>query len=288
MGDIVPRQHAQEVWDRLAEGHFTPAPLRPLDVDGFPFKVLHVPRDQEFVPGVYLKTGLPLVAWPRLAAYRHRFVLLPLENLAGGDRWAIHDGDVESWMAWSAHMDHIITFSTFKSGASSPQTLHAQSFPKTDASGTVLTALAGVPSDTIVPFGDMPHFEKLEIALLVEYPVRGLRLRVDGTQQGVKQLDRKVCEFALNYDDRKAFNLIIVPQEAGTPVAYFFPRRKDGTAICGAARWQIAGLEVSGLLQVKTEDDLRCVDSRTVRALFDQTSLRADEFASFLKLVDSF
>ena len=134
----------------------------------------------------------------------------------------------------------------------------------------------------------MPRFKTLVIRDLANYPLRGIR--ITGADDEVAS---KVFELALNYDDLKAFNLVILPPPEGTSgeaSAYFFPRRRDGRAIFKfhGDRWQIAALEANGLIQAKSKAAFSEIDSNTVRELFTRTGLAEDEFEEFLKLLDTF
>lgn len=287
---VVTKEHVEKVWDRLAGKDFTPATIRCVDVDGCEFKVLYLSRQEDFVPDVYLNTGLSLYVWPRLAAYRYRHILASPDNMGENPRWAMGRPDLASWMKWSAHMGHVVTMSTYKSGASHPAWLHAQSFPLRQEEGgktIALTALLNAGVKTLVAPGVMPRFKNITIERLVGYPAHGLRLTGDGTEEGDSQVTRKIVELALNYDHFKAFNIVIVPLN-GRQAVHFFPRRRTGRAIYGPARWQIAGLEMNGLMQAKTPEDAASVDAALIRKILRTVSLDDAEFDGFLELLETF
>jgi len=287
MNQIVSREQAELVWDQLARDMFTAARLRVVTVGETEFKVLHLPRTEEFVPDVYVRTGLSFYAWPRLAGYRHRFVLTPADVLAGPERGGVTVEDVLDWIAWSAHMRHVVTFSTYKSGASYPFGMHAQSFPLHSETGT-LSALTESQGRAIVDFGAMPHFGDIRIEVLEGYPARGLRILTRDGDGARMQAARKVFELAVNYDGMKAFNAVILPREDGPPAVHFFPRRKDGRATYGPGRWQIAALEINGLMQAKDRAAAEAIDADTIRDIFVQTTPDERQFEEFLNLIDSF
>lgn len=281
---LITRLEVETTWDVLAAGRFEEAALREVDVHGAPFQVLHLPRDESFKPKLAWRTGLSFVAMPRFAAYRHRVVLLPNDIFLGSGRGRITERDIADLIFWCTHMQHVCTVSTFKSGASHPFMWHAQSFPLLPAGGTMLTALAGARGSVLLNEGQVPHFETLRIERLDEYPVRGLRITGDA-----KEVMRRIYEVALNYDELKAFNLILLPTAASFE-AYLFPRPKHGRAIYPIAnrRWQIAALEVNGLIQAKTADDAAQTDARTIQAILGTASLSEEDFETFLLLLDTF
>jgi hypothetical protein len=191
--------------------------------------------------------------------------------------------DIEDLLFWSAHMQHVITVSTFKSGASHPFTFHAQSFPlQRKSDGICLSALPGLPTTPAIEEGEMPHFTSLRIERLKTYPLRGIRIAGE-----LMEVSKKTYELALNYDDGKAFNLVILPSG---PDMYFFPRKKDGNAIYKIAnrRWQIAALEANGLMQAKNQEDAAKIDAAMIDDIFSQTGLSEGEFNNFLNLLNTF
>lgn len=286
MNRIVSKKHVEVIWDRLAGDDFQQAGLREVKVDGAPFQVLHVLRKEEFVPSVYLPTGLSFYAWPRLAAYKYRCVLVPQENMRQTPRWELHISDISDWAKWSTHMGHVITFSTLKSGASDSLCLHAQSFPLYQ-DGVRLSALPGLQTEPLIRFNQMPQFEGLEIHRLTRYPIPGLKIIGNGTPDGQRQVARKLFELALNYDGLKAFNLVLIPCENDVE-AYFFPRRKSGQAIYGPQRWQIAALEVNGLMQAKTAKQRSSISAKQIKLIFREISLNEREFQDFLNILKTF
>ena len=283
---IIDRKHAERIWDKAARDAFTPAQLRPIDVDGYLFHSLWLPRDEEFVPNVYLDLGLLFLLWIRLAAYRYRFVLVPVDGISQETRWQIRESDIVSWLNWSAQMKHVVTFSTLKSGASLPLGVHAQSFPLENG-GVCFSALREARTSDIVSYGEMPHFERIRIARLLNYPIKGLKITGDGSDSGRCQVAKKVFEFALNYDALKAFNLVFLPLGNETE-AFFFPRRRDGRAVFGPDRWQIAALEVNGLMQAKTQKEAESLGPEEIRRIFRATSPSDEEFGCFLELINTF
>lgn len=281
--DLIDRTEIEETWDLLAGSKFDEAILRQVQVHDATFLALHLPRDESITARLAWRTGLSFLAVPRFAAYRHRLVLLPADVFLGSRRSEVMEKDIEDLMYWSAHMQHIITVSTFKSGASHPFTFHAQSFPLNRASdGICLSALPGLATTPVIEEGEMPHFTSLRIDRLKAYPIRGLRIAGE-----LGEVTRKTYELALNYDHAKAFNLVILPFG---PDLYFFPRPKDGNAIyeIGNRRWQIAALEANGLMQAKKEEDAAKIDAAMIDQIFSQTGLSEGEFNNFLNLFNTF
>lgn len=281
--DLIDRTEIEETWDQLAVGKFDEAILRQVRVRDATFLALHLPRDESFKPRLAWRTGISFLAVPRFAAYRHRLVLLPADVFIGSRRSEIMEKDIEDLLCWSAHMQHIVTVSTFKSGASHPFTFHAQSFPlERRSDGICLSALPGLGTAPVIEEGEMPHFTSLRIDRLKAYPLRGIRIAGE-----LMEVSKKTCELALNYDDAKAFNLVILPIG---PDMYFFPRKKDGNAIYKIAnrRWQIAALEANGLMQAKKEEDAAKIDAAMIDEIFSQTGLSEGEFNNFLNLVNTF
>ena len=126
--EMSPQQFTS-LWDKLAKGVFTEAEVRTIDINGIAIKVLLVPRNEKYKPIVYLPTLYPFYACPRFSAYKHRFALIPVDILGGASRWEVKPSDIAGYINWAVDMNHVVTFSTFKSGASMPFNLHAQSFP---------------------------------------------------------------------------------------------------------------------------------------------------------------
>lgn len=284
--ELISRTEIEDTWELLAAGKFAEADLRDVPVDNAIFKALHLPRDETFKPKLAWRTGLSIVAMPRFAAYCHRLVLLPADVFVGNQRSKISQRDIEDLIIWSGHMQHVITVSTFKSGASHPFTFHAQSFPlRRKKDGWCLSALPGVPTKIEIKKGEMPHFDSVQIEQLSNYPICGLRITGD-----LSEVTKKTYELALNYDDLKAFNLVIVPSDESAPAVYFFPRNKDGNAIYQTAnrRWQIAALEVNGLMQAKTETDAAQIDAARIKDIFARAGLPPEEFKTFLNLLNTF
>jgi len=284
---VIDKDLLNAAWDKLA-GEFAPATLREVDVDGATFHVLFLPLRPELRPHAFLETGLSFYACPRVAAYRYRYVLVPEDSLTGSRRWEIRLQDIVDWLMWAEHMGHIVTFSTLKSGASRPLTIHGQSFPLTNDDGVPHTALADAAGDIIVDFGQMPHFGEIRIESMMNYPVRGLRISCQNTPSGRLQAAEKTYELALSYDALKAFNLVILPSDGRAPCIHFFPRRRDGRAAYGPSRWQIAAIEVNGLMQVKNAAAADKLDARTIKDIFQETTLDSGEFADFARLIDAF
>lgn len=287
---IVEKSHLEKIWDRLASGVFTPAKLRAVKVGRATFKILHLARNAEqLVPGAYLQTGLSFYAWPRLAGYRHRFVLCPMDSVGGQVRWDLRCQDVLDWLRWSKHMRHVVTMSTLKSGASTPLYLHAQSFPLRQGR-EYLTALADPKprGKILVDFGCMPHFGDIRISWLHDYPMPGFRMDMRSTDRAVEQAADKAFEFALNWNGLKAFDLAILPQDRGALAVYFFPRRKDGRCIYGPSRWQIAAIEANGLIQAKSKSQALAMDETAIKSLFTAVRLTESEMQECLGLVHSF
>jgi len=140
----------------------------------------------------------------------------------------------------------------------------------------------------LVPRKRMPRFERLQIERLAGYALPGLRILSDDSEEARWQAASKLYELALTYDQFKAFNIVIVPMEHATS-AFFFPRRRTGRAIADAeSRWQIAALEVNGLMQTKSERDAADLDETRIRRIFADVALSEPEFESFLELVETF
>lgn len=279
----IDRTTYEKIWDALAPSEFTEAELHPINVDGHQFHKLHLSRGDTPSP-VRIELHPAMYGMPRFAAYRYRSVLFPKDVLLHGNRWELRPDDILPWLDWARRMDYIVTFSTHKAGGSVPQNFHAQTFPYSQ-NNRVLSALANVRTQTIIPRNCMPRYESLEIATLQDYPLRGLLLT--GHDPDVA---RKVYELALCYDNLKAFNIVISPRPNANLATFFFPRRRDGRATypINGTRWQIAALEANGLMQAKTVQDLKEIDEHRIRAIFTHTGLSQPEFDDFLKLLETF
>jgi hypothetical protein len=293
--NIVSKQEIEELWDMIAQKlDFQEPEIRLIDVDGIPFRALLLPRSKDFGPKVYLKTGLSFFAWPRIAGYRYRWVLIPADNLADNSRekrWTPTIEDITDWIRWSNTMEHNVSLSTFKSGAGVPWGIHAQSIPLFLEKGEErikLTSLQDVEPETIIETGQMPWFKDIRISVLKGYPARGLKIEGSDSADSLEQCARKTWETALNYDNFKAFNLVILPSPGQASQVYFFPRRRDGVATWGKDRWQIAGMEMSGMMPGKSNEGFRSIDPETIKQVFRRTCLDDQEFRDFLKLLETF
>jgi len=288
---LLTRRELEDIWDKLGEHKLLDAKIRDIMVEDACFRVLYPPNEEVIKHNIYLRTGLSFFAKPRFESYRYRFVLFPADSLAGVARWEIKEQDIRDLIRWSEKMEHVVTVSTFKSGASTPFAFHAQSFPmRRKSDQQCLSALPGAGVTELNTRGSMPHFKSIWIGQLAKYPIRGLKITGE-----LSDLCKKTFELALNYDHLKAFNIVILPGQdkhmnSSRPAVYFFPRRKDGQAIyqIGRQRWQIAALEVNGLMQAKDEDEAERINAATIKAAFSNTSLNEKEFEDFLKLLDTF
>ena len=287
--EVIEVATLDSIWDSVAPRNFREATLHEVCCKNIRFQKLHLPVGDDPSP-VRIHLGFSLYGKPRFAAYRYRLVLLPEDIVGGSTRWQITRADIARFVKWARHGKHVITFSTLKSGASFPLSLHAQSFPIIQKeTKTPLTSLVGVATDVCIRAGEMPGFTSLEIATLRDYPIPGLKLT--GEEQEIVD---KAYELALNYNELKAFNMVILPDsvDAGTDKlsVFFFPRRRDGRATFHFHdnRWQIAALEVNGLLQAKSPEALAAIDEATIVDLFNRTGLNDQEFNEFLRLLETF
>jgi hypothetical protein len=281
----------EAIWNSVAPDDFSEAALQEVPFKNIRFKKLHLPR-RDVPSRITICLGFSLYGRPRFAAYRYRLVLLPEDILGGNTRWQITRADIASFVKWARHMKHVVTFSTLKSGASFPLSLHAQSFPMFQKE-TALTALAGIATDVHVGNNEMPHFPSLEIATLRDYPLHGIKITSTDTNGSSEEMVDKTYELALNYDALKAFNIVILPEStdvAGRLSLFFFPRRRDGRAIFRfhGDRWQIAALEANGLLQAKTVKALTDIKEETIADMFNRTGLNDHEFKDFLRMLETF
>jgi hypothetical protein len=280
----IDKETFEHIWDAMAPADFVPAELHPVTVGGHVFHKLCLTRGDTPSP-VRIRLDKSMYGMPRFAAYRYRVVLFPKDVLLHGNRWDLHEADILTWLGWARRMQYMVTFSTYKSGASMPHSLHAQSFPLKNHQDIALTALSRAEGSSIIEPGTMPRFKSLRISVLHDYPLRGLCLTGED-----EEVANKFFELALCYDNLKALNLVIVPGSNGGLSTFFFPRRRDGTAIydMNCSRWQIAALEANGLLQAKTTKDLDKIDPTVVRDIFAKTGLSEAEFTEFCKLLQTF
>ena len=292
---MISREVFRDAWERIAGDDFVPFDMRPIEVDGHLFQAILAPRvDKKRKHQVFDKlliqidTNLSFFAAPRLIGFPQRCVLLPKDTLGSSKRWALHEKDVEDWVRWANGMNHIVTMSTFKSGAGVPFSLHAQCIPLQLEDGTRLSALSDAPSRPLVPFGEMPFFQNIKISSILGYPIGILKIEGKDSLQGLGEVSRKVFELAVNYDDSKSFNLVILPAKGLASEVLFIPRRKDGMCIYGPNRWQIGALEVSGLMASKTAEEYESLDAGKIKHILRKTCIDSSHFESFEKLTRTF
>lgn len=294
---------AKELWDAIAGDDFSQSRIHSRNVAGTTFRVYHPTGSDIVSPRVYFDMGMPLLVCPRIKGLKHRFLLV-----AGHEResrWDLQRSDVESFISWSHAMDHVVTWSTWKSGGSHPWTFHGQSFPfeTEDEEGQKLFLTALVePSisshlQTLVRFGEMgPHFPNIRIETLTGgYPAPALRISYDDAD-AITQVTKKVYELVFNYDHGKSMNIVVVPRQhvlangEAHPVIYVFPRRRDGSGIFAfnGHRWQIASLEVAGMLQVRSPDHIRQLTTSAIQNLLNSVRPDQSDVDYLFSLVNSY
>ena len=104
---LPSRSEMESLWNTLAGEQFEESPYRPVQVGGVTMCALYVDRNNEerkYTTDLYFDTGLSFVAKPRFLSYRHRFVLVPKDNISGANRWDMRASDVADWIRWSEHM----------------------------------------------------------------------------------------------------------------------------------------------------------------------------------------
>lgn len=287
---LMEKAAIEVAWDKLVPRNFSSPTYKAIDVDGATFQAVLVPPAADIRPKVYIETGLSFLVWPRFAGMRYRFVLIPADYFVEPARWELSIQDIEDWILWSNHMGYIVSMSTFKSGAGVPFLLHAQSIPVCNDDQTVLTALQGVSAEQLIAYGEMPFFQDICISTLPGYPIPCIKIQGKNSEDGLQQVAKKVFEIALNYDHLKSFNLIITPSPDLSSCVYFFPRRKDGTAIyaSGKNRWQIGALEVNGLMLTKSEEAFERMSEAKIKEIFQKTCPSRNDFELFLRLINTF
>ena len=299
-------EQVRAMWKAL----FPDAPIPSIEsqlchVAGIPFRVVRDSVELPRPPAVLKSNLASLDAHPRPKTFPERFVLTPKEGFAQFLHWEPYEQFYLDCLTWSKLLDHVATQSTYLSGGSTPQKLHLQSFPLAipgpDAAPIFLTALHidAIKSclEPLVDFGEMPHFESLRIEKLgVPYPAPGLRLTYE-SPDGPELVVRKVLEIVLGYDHNKAFNLVIVPRQHLTkdgreePAVFLFPRRRSGRAtfLLGDRRYQIAGLEMNGLLFAQSDSEFAALtDPSLIRGIFANIAPSDDDVNHFFELIESY
>jgi hypothetical protein len=286
---IPEKASIEAIWDKFAGERFSEPELKRLNLDGISFIIPYLPEQSNIEPQKeYIQTGLNFCALPRIAGYKYRFVLVPLDNINRSSRWEVCYQDIFDWILWANHMNHIVTMSTFKSGAGVPFSIHAQSIPFYTSNNVCLTALADIKTEVLIDFNRMPFFKDLQIRKTVDYPANGLKFTGADSVTGLEQVAKKTFELALNYDGLKTFNLVIIPSKGLSSSLFFFPRRKDGNCIYGPNRWQIAAMELNGLLPIRTKNEFDSINITTITDIFSQTCPCQKEFDDFLILINTF
>ncbi len=285
---LMKKAALEASWDKLVPENFLPPTYKAVEVGGVTFQAVLVPTTADIRPKVYVETGLSFLVWPRFAGMRYRFVLIPADYFVEPARWALNIRDIEDWILWSNHMNHIVGMSTFKSGAGVPFLLHAQSIPVCSDDQTVLTALKDISAEQLIGYEEMPFFQDVRMSTVPGYPVHCIKIQGKNSEDGLQQVAKKVFEIALNYDHLKSFNLVILPSAELSACVFFFPRRKDGTVVYGHNRWQIGALEVNGLMLTKSEEGFEKMSSANIKEIFQKTCPNRNDFELFLRLINTF
>jgi len=167
--------------------------------------------------------------------------------------WHLSPRILEDAIEFAYSTSLIVTFSTVKSGASTPLSLHFQGVPRTVEWNGIEYELFG--SLLHSQSKDSCFGEQRAKASIREYPV--FVAKVVGQKRDVCEEVLRLC---LGYDHLKSFNLIISSSEIGEAqsesevAVYFVPRRFDGQVIptrYRQNRWAFGSFEMAGVFLTK-------------------------------------
>lgn len=298
-------QTMNDFWDRVSGSDFTPATLHPRPVNGLTFHVLYGGPPEPSRLHVYCETHLSLLADPRPRAYQYRWLLIPREDPAGRQRWQMELTHIIDLLQWSLQFEHLITYSTFKAGASHPWSMHAQALPwrvadpKVPSGWRNYTTLAEpeiLPHlEALIDFGTAPFGDVCVQRVAGGYPAPGVRITFRSLYPGLIQAARRAFIWMAGYDHFQALNLLILPRQlqaedgSWLPAIFLFPRRRDGQAVfpLDGQRWQIASLELNGLLQVRSPDQVARLGPAQILDVFARIAPPPEDVRCFFALADT-
>ncbi len=289
--NIPDKMELENLWFKIADKEFVDPQVKLIELEGNLFRALSLPRGKDKEPKPYIETGLSFMAWPRIAGFRNRFVLKPIDTFIKKERWQVNISDIVDWIIWANSYQYIVTLSTFSSGAGVPWNCHAQSIPECLPNGEAITPLRSVKKKLIIDYSkieNMPWFSGVKISTLVNYPAKGILIEGENSEHSLRESAKKTYEIAVNFDNLKNFNLVILPEKQMGSKIYFFPRRSDGNAIYGRERWQIGAVEMGGILPCKNKEIYDNINSLEVKKIYEDTTPDSSEFEKFLSLLNSF
>ena len=283
-----PREAFEAAWERAA-GDRPNAEVKKFSACGTTVVCMHAPWHDDPNPRVYLETGFSFLAMVRPFALPYRCVLLPRSSFGDRIDWRLSSRDIADWIKWANQIGHIVTFSTFKSGAGFPMMMHAQSFsaslgPELDWSDV----LRSVANTTVIAFGEMPHYGSIEISSVSQYLGPALKIAGEDSDEALNQVANKVYELALNYDNLKACNLVVVPSRGQASLVLFIPRRRDGMSIFGDTRWQIAAIEFAGILLCRDRLLFESLTCEIIESIFEHIRISDGDRHQIKSIVDAF
>ncbi len=158
---------------------------------------------------------------------RFHLVLNPKDVFIVG-RWAISQQDINDALHFANEFKYVLTFATYKSGATFPESTHFQAIPSRIEGSDFGKAAEFKPFQCLFEVkGDKVVRKENFIIELInppDYPI--LCARIEG-----KLGDVALIAFSLitGYDNQRSVNLIIEPlEEKEQAKLYLFPRRFDG------------------------------------------------------------
>lgn len=158
---------------------------------------------------------------------KFHLVLIPKEALTSC-RWGIGEQDIIDALYFANEFKYVLTFATYKSGATFPNRVHFQSIPSTIEGNDF-----GKPKE-FTPFQALFEAEgrivlkkddyTVQLIMPPNYPI--LCARIEGK---LEEVALKVSCLSTGYDSLRSMNLIIEPlHEREQARLHFFPRRFDG------------------------------------------------------------
>lgn len=161
---------------------------------------------------------------------RFHLILNPKEAIIM-DRWSIDEQDICDALRFANEFEYVVTFATYKSGATFQQRVHFQSVPNRIEAKDFGKVAEFVPFHFLFEVkGHMALKKKnfiIELITPPSYPI--LCARIEGKLEDVAL---KVFSLSIGYDNLKCMNFIIEPlKEKEQAKLYFFPRRFDSKVI---------------------------------------------------------
>lgn len=227
----MPRLDFEKIWDLMNPKivNVDDLGMKEIQQQGYKFLAVWSKMSGKGYPlGVYRN----LIIYSRRAGIRTRYhlVLIP-KDASLAERWTISRQDINDALHFANEFKYVVTFSTYKSGATLPESIHLQSFPREIEGRDFGQEVEFKPCQSLFKAkGDSGHRIVTRKNVVIEilgppnYPI--LCARIEGKLELVAST---ASSLGMGYDNQRSMNLLMEPsEEKGHARLYFFPRRFDG------------------------------------------------------------